>query len=280
MGGGSTPLGVSEGDLPPPGGRDLPPPIPGSIPDSSSPGVWRLRRLEAEGDTCIFPSEGVGWGLPGGGSHPGGGSLPLDASWHEEWQRRLGDWWAISPYTDALQVCLSAFSLHLASRLEAVWARVSGGGASRIASQRQQPHSVDAACEWVGEVELGLPPFPELRRGGGERSVRFALPPVPRLLPSWRILQGRLDEQWADVVAREVLHERGASHVGAARLLPTLAQGVRHGGVGGVVTPHAMAAGARAGAFFASIAIVSAALFSRRRRTRCAGVAPIGTYTN
>ena len=158
-GGGSTPLGVSEGDLPPP--------IPGSIPDSSSPGVWRLRRLEAEGDTCIFPSEGVGWGLPGGGSHPGGGSLPLDASWHEEWQRRLGDWWAISPYTDALQVCLSAFSLHLASRLEAVWARVSGGGASRIASQRQQPHSVDAACEWVGEVELGLPPFPELRRGGG-----------------------------------------------------------------------------------------------------------------
>ena len=55
----------------------------------------------------------------------------------------------------------------------------------RVGTAAQQQPAAEPNCEWISRSDaLELPEFPQL-----PRELDFALPPIPRLLPSWEQLQ-------------------------------------------------------------------------------------------
>ena len=112
--------------------------------------------------------------------------------WLADWHARFECWWVLSPYSDGLHACLGALSLHVARRFE-LWR--SGARAMSGASKRgtDGAPTSEAGCEWVQlELDLELPPFPEL--GPHERDL-FQVPPLPRLIPAWERLHTLLGTQ-------------------------------------------------------------------------------------
>ena len=112
--------------------------------------------------------------------------------WLADWHAQFECWWVLSPYSDGLHACLGALSLHVARRFE-VWR--SGARAMSGASKRgtDGAPTSEAGCEWVQlELDLELPPFPEL--GPHERAL-FQVPPLPRLIPAWERLHTLLGTQ-------------------------------------------------------------------------------------
>ena len=115
-------------------------------------------------------------------------------SWHREWRQRFGCWWlALPPLTQTeLGYCLGALSLHLGSKLEWIFPQ----------QAPLAPVSAEPGCEWLEAAsdELELPQFPApfpaaLGEGGSSGRGRWGrwegwpYPPIPRLLPSWEVLQ-------------------------------------------------------------------------------------------
>ena len=115
-------------------------------------------------------------------------AAPTDADgWLEQWEERVGCWWVglPAPTQTQLGACMGALAIHLGSRLDAAWrAAQSAIGRGATTAAQQQP-AAEPNCEWISRSDaLELPEFPQL-----PRELDFALPPIPRLLPSWEQLQ-------------------------------------------------------------------------------------------
>ena len=127
-------------------------------------------------------------------------------AWHEVWQQRFGCWWIALPVPTQSQLgnCLGAFSLHLGARLDLFLGRPHPAATPTGSSE----------CEWVGgEAErLHLPDFPPLD------GFEFKVPPLPRLLPGWELMQLYSHRQLEPMP--------GAAHCGMLAMLPAMAVGL------------------------------------------------------
>ena len=177
--------------------------------------------------------------------------------WNEEWHARLECWLMTLPRAvqHDLWGCLGALALHLGSRFDSAWrsARLGGRFHSRLDSPRLSPRpavapAAEPSCEWVGESaeKLSLPPYPALD------GIEFALPAIPRLLPSWEELQSALgiSTEFAQIPQRPPLvgwfNEAQGRTVQATHV-------------------HAVVAGGAIGAATAAIALV---VFASRTRSQ------------
>ena len=139
--------------------------------------------------------------------------------WNDEWHRRLGCWFTLLPMHTraALEGCLGALALHVGGRFDAAWNGASGGGHQAAGQAAGAEHS---GCEWLREAgqketdglkletdgltqerdglalereALTLPAFPRLPDPITDPITdpigSFAIPPIPRLVPSWRELR-------------------------------------------------------------------------------------------
>ena len=124
--------------------------------------------------------------------------------WNDEWHRRLGCWFTQLPMRTraALEGCLGALALHVGGRFDAAWNGASGGA-------HQAAGAEHSGCEWLREASqketdgltqerdgvtlereaLTLPAFPRLPDPITDPIGSFAIPPIPRLVPSWRELR-------------------------------------------------------------------------------------------
>ena len=145
-----------------------------------------------------------------------------EEQWYAEWQADFEDWWLATPYSNALQHCIGAFGLHLASRLDWAWrAKFGGMSAFKPPANADAANAADPSCKWLEndgtqlQEELRIPDLPEL-------PASFALPevpPLPRLLPDWQRLQSLsqpLDGQAQGPSADE--QNLGLGHVGGGNL--------------------------------------------------------------
>jgi|TARA_B100000513_G_scaffold32926_1_gene12616 dCTP diphosphatase len=97
---------------------------------------------------------------------------PGGEAWLDAWRTRFECWWIALPRPTQASVgsCLAALSMHIGSRLSPSVGR---------------PSAPEPGCEWIGE-KLNLPEFPAL----GDDQIKFVVPPIPRLVPSWeRLMQ-------------------------------------------------------------------------------------------
>lgn len=120
-------------------------------------------------------------------------------AWFDSFRKRIEEWWLVTPHREALSACTSALGLHLASRLESAyrsWRALQPGK-----SPPEQPppsRTPEPDCAWVFDraAQLDLPNFPTFPT----RPSEFELPsviPIPRMLPSWQLLQAHGAQQLA-----------------------------------------------------------------------------------
>ena len=138
-------------------------------------------------DACTDQTSGARRRLQVRGSVDADAQLADEADpegrWLGEWQARIRCWWIGTPHRASLQACFSALGIHLAERFEAL----TRGAAA--ATPQPPLAAADPGCEWLREVELGLPEFPSLPDEGLSPSRWPALLPgrggglLPRLLP-------------------------------------------------------------------------------------------------
>lgn len=221
-----------------------------AAPDDAREGAECARRRQRRLDgVTAAPSlvESSGVGSPEG----------WNEGWNEEWHSRLECWLMNLPRAvqHDLWGCLGALALHLGSRFDSAWrsARLGGRFDSRLESSPRPAvaPAAEPSCEWVGESaeKLSLPHYPALD------GIEFALPAIPRLLPSWEELQSALgiSTEFAQTPQRPRL----AGWFNEAQGRTVQATHV-----------HAAAAGGAIGAATAAIALV---VFASRTRSQRVG---------
>ena len=107
--------------------------------------------------------------------------------WMSRFKKKLGRWWLVTPFQDALRSCLRALSLLIASRLKQAYSGFHAPLRTRAIATSplsQQVGTAKEGCEWVVQraEELKLPDFPPF---DSVHSIQLPpkLPPLPRVLP-------------------------------------------------------------------------------------------------
>lgn len=128
----------------------------------------------------------------------------LEEQWHAEWRRSLKCWWIGLPMPTQAELggCLGALGLHLGSRLDA--AMRGKTSPTTTAAGPSVPARFPARCDWVSSPESAME-FPAVPSLDG---VRFTVPPIPRLLPSWQLLQAMATPDGAPLIADATQQER------------------------------------------------------------------------
>lgn len=192
-------------------------------------------------------------------SHPSSAPYPaVEQAWYQDWGQRLECWWVAYPHQSALQACVGALSLRLALRFEAAM-RLAGKAPPQ--GNRAVP---EQSCDWVRDEQLQLPEFPSLD------GFQFTLPPIPRLLPSWELLQtADFLQSQNDLLSleRSVGHEK----------LPFETQQANDNHSRGSMAY--VAAGAGMGAVAGAMTVLLIARSARRSSAR-SGVKALGTHTS
>ena len=162
-------------------------------------------------------------------------SVSTEREWTALWRERFVCWYVglALPTQRALGSCVGALSLHLGSRLDTAWR-----AAQTIAGRTPAPSApvglAEPGCKWLKESSMEFPEVPAF-----PDKVDFALPPIPRLLPSWQQLQslrgddgfeGFSSEQLANLVPNLIRVDAAAP----APLLASLAAGSGFGALAGV----------------------------------------------
>lgn len=103
-------------------------------------------------------------------------AITTEEAWYSSWQSSLECWWGGLPVPTQQQfgACVGAFGLHLGGRFDRALGKTPAAA-----------KAADSSCNWVGTraEELNMPAFPDMGQ------IKFNLPPLPRLLPSWQQLQ-------------------------------------------------------------------------------------------
>lgn len=133
-------------------------------------------------------------------------------AWREAWHARLSCWFLALPLPTQRQLmngCTGALTLAFTKQLDASWrsTRVSLEPQADAASSADAAAAAEPGCEWIeasaGKLQLPTPSaFPS--------DVKFSLPPIPWLLPSWQQV-AQLQHQ---------VHQASPDDAGSAAALP------------------------------------------------------------
>ena len=183
---------------------------------------------------------------------------PTEKAWTNEWRRRFSCWFKSlpGPTKTNLGGCVGALSLHLGSRLTAAWRAAQSRRGQQLPAAASALKA-EAGCEWIQDkaASLEMPEFPEF-----PADMKFKIPPIPRLIPSWRLLQSSLFRQQRS--GGELAYALG---VDAPAVVESSSLGASFGvGVGGAAAMSA-----------AAVVIISLVVPALRRRRRRSMLAPV-----
>tara|TARA_B100000513_G_scaffold9935_1_gene4320 strand:- start:315 stop:1325 length:1011 start_codon:yes stop_codon:yes gene_type:complete len=149
-------------------------------------------------------------------------AITTEEGWYSSWQQSLECWWVGLPMPTQQQfgACVGAFGLHLGSRFDQALGRAPSSA------------KADKSCDWVGTraEELNMPAFPDMGQ------IKFNLPPLPRLLPSWQQVQWtQASSEPTGTVAKTNTPTIQASNVQEESVWTPIAAGTGAGFAGGAI---------------------------------------------